>query len=246
MTTTAQNPLASPATLEARGLTRFASAAAYRRTKGTAQVRDATSLWRLDAIHRAENLAQLSKSLTNVSRGPVNGWPGARAAAPAAALARTYAMLSLDSASSTPIPCFSLVADTTVQLAQIFGRARRIVVHVSGNEVEATVEQARALALMSNELVINALKHTFPSGGPGRIAVRFEQAASRIELVVTDDGEGVVGGHIPGHGNGLIKRLARVCGAVLVRSTSSGGHGLCITVSIPSRLYHHESTVDAS
>lgn len=226
-----QNPPLTSAAMEIRMLDLFAPTAARLPDAGAREL-NMVSLWRQDAIHRAKNLAQLSTSLANLVTGP-RQWGAVEAAAPARALARTYDALSLDNESAIQVPCFDMVSDVAMRLTLIFGRARKIEMRFSGDEVFATPEHRRALALICSELVINALKYAFPAGGPGTIAVAIGHRPAGIELAVADDGPTVPGEYCPGQGSGLLNRLAQVYGATLTRSTSSGGTGLCVTVSVP-------------
>jgi two-component sensor histidine kinase len=47
---------------------------------------------------------------------------------------------------------------------------------------------AAALALLVNELVTNALRHAFPDGRTGRVAVAVRRAGGATRIVVEDDG----------------------------------------------------------
>ncbi len=229
--TFAQNTLLTSAAMEIRMLDLFAPTAARLPNVGAREL-NMVSLWRKDAIHRAKNLSQLSTSLANLVTGP-RRWDAVEVAAPARALARTYDALSLDNESAIQVPCFDMVSDVAMRLTLIFGRARNIAMRFSGDEVLATPEHRRALALICSELVINALKYAFPAEGPGTIAVAFGHRPTGIELVVADDGPAVPGEYRPGQGSGLLDRLAQICGATLTRSTSSGGTGLRVTVRVP-------------
>lgn len=58
--------------------------------------------------------------------------------------------------------------------------------------VRMELDQAISCGLIVNELVSNALKHAFPEGRAGRIAVAFEQTPDgRVTLAVSDDGVGL-------------------------------------------------------
>ena len=232
MTSFGAQPRPAPA-VEAGLLNLFAPTSCGHRTAGTSHAHAMTSLWREDALHRAKNLAQLSASLAHIVAVPTNRWGAAEAAAPARALARTYEALSFDNDSSAQVPCLHMISEVASQLGQIFGRNRNIGVHVSGDEVYATSEHRRVLALICSELVINALKYAFPGGSQGMIAVTLASRPGGIELAVSDNGIGIGENCTFGQGSKLTTRLAHVSGAALVRSTSSGGVGLCVTVTVP-------------
>jgi len=58
--------------------------------------------------------------------------------------------------------------------------------------VAGTVEssQAVSLGLVTTELVINALKHAFPTGREGEIVVRYDVDGAGWRLSVSDNGIG--------------------------------------------------------
>ena len=51
-------------------------------------------------------------------------------------------------------------------------------------------QAASTLALIIHELVANALAHSYPEGGGGRVEVRLSKVGERYELVVRDQGRG--------------------------------------------------------
>ena len=62
---------------------------------------------------------------------------------------------------------------------------------VEADKLEIPLEQALSLALMTHELVTNALKHAFPPGAPGAIKIAFKVAADgTCTLMVSDNGKG--------------------------------------------------------
>jgi two-component sensor histidine kinase len=73
-----------------------------------------------------------------------------------------------------------------------------------------------SLGLVVTELVINALKHAFPGGRPGRIKVGFRSVGEGWTLSVDDDGVGMPKsneGAKPGLGTSIIEALAHQLGA---------------------------------
>lgn len=53
------------------------------------------------------------------------------------------------------------------------------------------VNTAIPLGLILNELLTNSLKHAFPDGKKGMIAVKFYNDGSKFHLIVSDDGVGI-------------------------------------------------------
>ena len=74
-------------------------------------------------------------------------------------------------------------------------------------------ESAVSFGLIVTELVINALKHAFPDGRNGRIAVDYRKTGSDWRLSVSDDGVGrssnVPGSPHVGLGTSIVEALAR-------------------------------------
>ena len=52
-------------------------------------------------------------------------------------------------------------------------------------------QQASPLSLILNELIMNALKHAFPPGRGGRLAIAVSGTDRRLEVVIADDGIGI-------------------------------------------------------
>ncbi|HNK67330.1 MAG TPA: PAS domain S-box protein [Flavobacteriales bacterium] len=57
--------------------------------------------------------------------------------------------------------------------------------------VELVLDQAIPCGLILNELIGNALKHAFPDGAAGRIAIGLHADGDQVRIRVTDDGRGM-------------------------------------------------------
>jgi two-component sensor histidine kinase len=89
-------------------------------------------------------------------------------------------------------------------------RRLSIVVNVDDSVVSANVSVS--LGLIVTELVINALKHAFPTQRHGTIKVGYHGKGKKWSLSVKDDGVGMPGGKNkakPGLGTGIVDALAR-------------------------------------
>jgi two-component sensor histidine kinase len=76
--------------------------------------------------------------------------------------------------------------------------------------VKVPSQQASAIALMLNELIMNALKHAFPERRPGTLFVDIRQHDDLLHIIISDDGVGMPAARDrSGFGNRLIKTLAR-------------------------------------
>jgi two-component sensor histidine kinase len=67
----------------------------------------------------------------------------------------------------------------------------RVELKVAFEEAELGAEQAVPLALISNELISNALQHGYPDEGKGTITVGYEEEGGEVVFTVRDDGVGL-------------------------------------------------------
>jgi two-component sensor histidine kinase len=103
---------------------------------------------------------------------------------------------------------------------------------------EIPLEQALSLALMTHELITNAIKHAFPPGAPGRIRIAFKvKPDGRSELVVADNGKGMPAGFDAGRskslGMVLVQRLTQSLNGQL--NIRTGAEGTEIAIVLPAR-----------
>jgi two-component sensor histidine kinase len=109
---------------------------------------------------------------------------------------------------------------------------------VRADKLEVPLGQALSLALITHELITNAVKHAFPAGTPGKIAVVFRVSTDgSSELAVTDNGVGMSEGFDPGRskslGMVLVQRLAESLQGQFTIRPSNGG--TTIAISLPAR-----------
>ena len=193
---------------------------------------DRRALWAADALHRANNLAQMSSSLAAHGARHRQGLHADDRGAQARALSRAYAELSVIAAIGREVPCAPLLHAIAMRLVALFGNERSIRLHVSLDHVTLPVEQRRALILIASELVINALKYAFPADTSGMISITLSQWADKIELAVADNGCGLLPqGAAKGAGTGLMKKLAVLLDADLRWFSTEGG--LRVVLSMP-------------
>jgi two-component sensor histidine kinase len=105
-----------------------------------------------------------------------------------------------------------------------------LLVQAATGTMEST--QAVSLGLVTTELVINALKHGFPSGEAGEIVVRYDVDGARWRLSVSDNGVGWADDRHErigaGLGTSIVEALSRQLDARVEMSTGPRG----TTVSI--------------
>jgi PAS domain S-box-containing protein len=96
--------------------------------------------------------------------------------------------------------------------ASMVGDSRPITVKVEADAGTAVSSEAVSIGLIITELVINALKHAFPSGGSGEILVRYEVNEANWRLSVSDNGVGLprdeIGRGRTGLGTTIVEALA--------------------------------------
>ena len=113
----------------------------------------------------------------------------------------------------------------------------RVAIPVAGGEpLVMDVHRAIPAGLILNELISNALKHAFPKGRSGSIAVESEVAGGNVTLVVRDDGVGLADdfdacsrGSL---GLQIVEILARQLRGVL---TVERGRGATFRLTFPER-----------
>lgn len=121
------------------------------------------------------------------------------------------------------------VRDLTGDLAAAAGRDDLQIV-LELDEVTIPAASAAPFALVFNELLGNALKHAFPAGRAGRIAVSLANRGETYVLTVADDGVGI-GGSAPAFGSMLAKLLSQQLHADL--QIADAQPGVRATVTLP-------------
>jgi two-component sensor histidine kinase len=108
-------------------------------------------------------------------------------------------------------------------------RAIRIDVRASG----AAVPESHALpmAIIVHELMSNAVRHAFPDGRRGSIAIACSQSSDGVSLVVRDSGVGVTE-LVHGDGLSLVSGLVDHLGGFLSIETAPGA-GVGVRIRLP-------------
>ncbi len=109
--------------------------------------------------------------------------------------------------------------------------SRPLTLEVRADDAIVSSQEAVSLGLIVTELVINALKHAFPGGRGGRIAVEYRVAAPGWTLSVTDDGVGRPRASPEarvGLGTSVVEALARQLGARVVMSDAGPGARIAV------------------
>jgi chemotaxis protein methyltransferase CheR len=130
------------------------------------------------------------------------------------------------------VPYLTSLCDTLA--TSMIGDARPVSLKVVGEGGNATSHQAESLGLIVTELVMNALKHAFPSDGADcRISVAYEVHGMNWKLSVADNGvgkpDGVFAQPKTGLGTGIVKALAQQLGATVETVVGPAGTVVAIT-----------------
>ena len=91
----------------------------------------------------------------------------------------------------------------------------RLSIEVTVDDSMVDANTSVSLGLIITELVINALKHAFPTQKRGKVTIDYRSDAEKWTLSVTDDGIGMPKGHErakPGLGTGIVEALAKQLG----------------------------------
>jgi two-component sensor histidine kinase len=129
-------------------------------------------------------------------------------------------------------PYLSRLCETLA--TSLIGDSRPISLTVVGELGNASSRHAESLGLIVTELVMNALKHGFPSEkAEGRIIVGYEVAGTNWKLSVADNGvgkpDGVFAQAKTGLGTGIVKALAQQLGAKV--ETLAGPEGTTVSIT---------------
>jgi two-component sensor histidine kinase len=108
---------------------------------------------------------------------------------------------------------------------------------IAGRPCHLPIRQVKALGLIVNEVVTNAIKHAFPGGRSGTIRVTLTGAHGNVSLRIEDDGIGLrppASRAGTGLGMRLIGALARQIGGAVAIDRGPEGLGTVVTVTLRS------------
>ncbi len=125
------------------------------------------------------------------------------------------------------------VRDISGELLKLSGR-EDIALALDLEPVHVPSQQASPLSLMLNELMMNAMKHAFPVGRSGQLAITVEGTDRHLKVVIADDGVGMPAASRNGFGSRLIRTLARQLRAEVLWTPASPG--TIVELRLPIRL----------
>jgi chemotaxis protein methyltransferase CheR len=128
-------------------------------------------------------------------------------------------------------PYFTTVCDSLAK--SMIDDEKRVSVRYEFDDASARSSEAVSLGLIVTELVINALKHAFPTNRPdAEILVKYETSGANWRLTVSDNGIGRPqdsAGSSDGLGGTLVKALAHQIKAQI--ETVSSARGLAVSIT---------------
>jgi two-component sensor histidine kinase len=110
-------------------------------------------------------------------------------------------------------------------------------------EIQFAADRAILVALIINELVLNAGKHAYPNSAGGSIWVRVVQKDKDfVQISVRDEGVGLPAGFDPltskRLGSRLVNALAKQLGAELTRPFSAIGTNFALSIPLTSTTHN--------
>lgn len=150
-------------------------------------------------------------------------------------IAAVQAQLHASGGGGGPIEMVPYLSRLCEALAtSMIGDIRPISLKVVGKGGRAMSRQAESLGLIATELVMNALKHAFPTAKiDGRITITYDVDGTNWKLSVADNGigrpDGVFAQSKIGLGTGIVKALAQQLGAQV--ETLAGPEGTTVSIT---------------
>jgi two-component sensor histidine kinase len=95
-------------------------------------------------------------------------------------------------------------------LATFYDLSQRVQTEVDAEPITVDIEHAVPLALITNELVCNAMKHAFPDQEGGGITVTLTRELNLANLTVQDNGVGLPPNFGPATAGGMGFNLIRI------------------------------------
>ena len=130
------------------------------------------------------------------------------------------------------VPYLTRLSDALA--ASMIGDVRPVTLNVAGTAGSLSSREAESIGLITTELVMNALKHAFPSEKMnGLINITYDIDGTNWKLSVADNGigrpDGVFAQPKTGLGTGIIKALAQDLNAIV--ETLAGPDGTIVTIT---------------
>ena len=157
------------------------------------RIEDGNVLALREVHHRVKNSLQLVASILNLQArrmkdteaGKILGENVSRILT----IATIHDMLTANE-SVEKVNVLSMLRQLVSALEHLIPEEKHIVFEVSGDNAVIGSNQASAVALVVNELIVNALEHAFPNRDTGRVSVSFGSGRTFHIVTVSDNGVG--------------------------------------------------------
>ena len=106
---------------------------------------------------------------------------------------------------------------------------------VDADPLVVRTDLAVPLGLIVNELVTNAIQHSRPSSGGGRVQIVLRTAPESFSITVLDEGNGPAlqaDAQSPGLGARMVKAFSRKIDATITKGRDPAGYGVTVTVPL--------------
>ncbi|MDO8915261.1 MAG: histidine kinase N-terminal domain-containing protein [Coriobacteriia bacterium] len=188
--------------------------------------------------HRVKNNLQTIASLLRIQARRSGSPEASRALAEAvervSSMAVVHEMLSVSTDETVD---FGEAARTVVDMVRqgIAGTKSAITVEVEGTVGNVPASTGTSLALVTAELVHNAIEHGLGAGGHGAVVMSMRRLPSELHLVVRDDGVGLPDGFDVTADANLGLAIVRTIVEDDLRGTLTfgGGRGTTVTIRVP-------------
>jgi two-component sensor histidine kinase len=190
-----------------------------------------------EADHRVKNSLQLVASLLTLQRLRLADTDAAAALDDAVARVHAVAMAHralLQSRDLATIAIDGMLADLCAHVGQLSESVTITCAAPTGLDMD--VERAIPLGLIVSELLTNAVRHAYPEGASGTVAVTVSADDGTLTIAVADAGVGAGPDAVHGRGLGttIVNALARQIGARL-ETRSAAGAGTVVTLQLARR-----------
>jgi two-component sensor histidine kinase len=206
-----------------------------RRRDAELKVKEATIR---EVHHRVKNNLQTISSLLRIQARRSRSVEASRALAEAVERVGSMAVVhEMLSSSTDETVDFAEVARTVVDLVRqgLAGSAGKVSVEVEGSTGQVPAAVATSLALVTAELVHNAIEHGYGPRESGKVAVTMKRLPHEIRLSVRDDGSGLPEGFDVADDAHLGLAIVRTIVEDDLRGTLAlrGGRGTTVAVTVP-------------
>jgi two-component sensor histidine kinase/PAS domain-containing protein len=206
-----------------------------RRRDAELKVKEATIR---EVHHRVKNNLQTISSLLRIQARRTESEEAARALAEAVERVGSMAVVhEMLSASTDETVDFAQAARTVVDLVRqgLAGVAGKVLVQVEGTTGEVPASTATSLALVTAELVHNAIEHGFGPLEAGSVVVSMRRVPGELRLGVRDDGRGLPADFTIEDSAHLGLAIVRTIVEDDLRGTLTfrGGRGTTVAIAVP-------------